>query len=67
MFGLLDGRPVFGLIPANTASALAVAAGFLSVAVGAVLSVLARRFAELEGKLDMAAGRDPYQMEDRPD
>jgi len=67
MFRVLDGHPVLGVVPADAASALTVAAGFMSVAVGAILSVLARRFAELEGKLDMAAGRDPYQAEESPE
>jgi len=50
-------RDVAGMTSGYVAAILVAIASMLSVAVGAVLSVLARRFTELEGKVDLAVTR----------
>jgi glycosyltransferase involved in cell wall biosynthesis len=58
-----DGRIWF--LPAGVVALLFAIAGLLSFTIGSVLSVLARRFAELEGKVDMVTtvglGKDPSE------
>lgn len=58
-----DGRIWF--VPADIAATLMAITGLLSFTIGSVLSVLARRFAELEGKVDMVTtvglGKDPSE------
>jgi len=52
-----------GLVPRFPSAILAVAlelAGMFSIAVGLILSAVARRFQELETKLDMMASRPPH-------
>ncbi len=49
--------PLFGV--SNTLANLVAMSGLLSIATGAVISVLARRFEELEGKVDMVTTAGP--------
>ena len=49
--------PLFGV--SNTLANLVALSGLLSIATGAVISVLARRFEELEGKVDMVTTAGP--------
>lgn len=53
MFAISGGAGHVGFVPADAFASLVAVAGLLSVATGAVVSVLARRFQELEGKVDM--------------
>lgn len=51
---LVPGATDVGPLPGPFVASLLAIAGFLSICTGAILSVLARRFTELEGKVDIA-------------
>jgi glycosyltransferase involved in cell wall biosynthesis len=70
VLGLIPGIVVIaefietGLVPRLPSAVLAVAlelAGMLSIVVGLVLSAIARRFAELESRMEMLIGRPPRE------
>ena len=48
-------------LPADALAALMAVSGLLALAAGAVVSVLARRFEELEGKVDMVTTAGPIE------
>ncbi len=65
ILALSAGRDPAGTLAGSVAVILVAIGGMLSIAVGAVLSVLARRFTELEGKVDLAVSRG--HRPDHPD
>ncbi len=63
VYWLTDGAGKVLFLPVDTVATLLAILGLLSFTVGAILSVLSRRFAEIEGKVDMVTtiglARDP--------
>jgi glycosyltransferase involved in cell wall biosynthesis len=53
LYGVSGGASHVGFLPADTLATLVAASGLLSLATGVVVSVLARRFEELEAKIDL--------------
>ena len=53
LFAVSNGVGRAWILQTDTLAALVAIAGILAVCVGAIVSVLARRFQELEGKVDM--------------
>jgi len=64
LFRASPGPDTTGPVPASVIALLVAIGGVLAFAVGAILSVLARRFTELEGKVDLAVGSAPRRGPD---
>jgi hypothetical protein len=62
LYAVSGGTGTFWFLSVDTVGTLMAITGLLSITIGTILSVLSRRFAELEGKVDMVTtvglGRD---------
>ncbi len=64
-YGIFGDTGLIWFVPAGMVAMLMAVTGLLSFTIGSILSVLSRRFAELEGKVDMVTtvglGKDPTE------